>query len=374
MKRKPKQPRFPKYPAKPHRSGQARITVNRHDIYLGTFRSPESYQRYAAELARWEASQGPGGVPDTPVRTIGDLVARFLVHASTHYRKSDGTPKSEAASFRAALLPLVRLYGTRKIEDFRTRDLKALRHALATGSWLSAAERKQRDQAGGKARHYRWSRRNINRNVVRIRTAFRWAEVEELIPAGTFARLQAVRGLEHGSPGVREDEPVLPVPDLDLARTLPHLAWPVRQLVELQLHTGARPGELLGLDLTAIDRSGAVWSATLAVHKTAHLGRRRVLYFGPLAQAILNAVGDRMPPWGVTTTSGYLQAVRRACLAAGVPAWHPYRLRHSAATRLASLFGPETARIVLGHHSLDVLRIYMEDDRQKAIDAIERVG
>src|SRR5690606_2425815 len=149
----------------------------------------------------------------------------------------------------------------------------------------------------------------------------------------------------------------------------------VWSMVELQLLTGARPGEICSLRTSDIDRSGRIWTATPADHKNAHRGHARTIYFGPRAQAVLtpflqrdlNAfifspreaeaqrhaqakvhrrpdqkpnprktarrVGDRYE------TAAYRRAIARACAAAGVPAWHPHQLRHSAATNLRKEFG-----------------------------------
>ncbi|MBK8270391.1 MAG: site-specific integrase [Planctomycetes bacterium] len=54
--------------------------------------------------------------------------------------------------------------------------------------------------------------------------------------------------------------------------------------------------------------------------------------------------------------------------------WHPHQLRHSAATRLRREFGIETAKIILGHKSLDVTQLYAEADHARAADAMARVG
>jgi len=61
----------------------------------------------------------------------------------------------------------------------------------------------------------------------------------------------------------------------------------VKAMIELQELTGVRPGEVCGLKAEMIDRSGPVWRCELAKHKTAHRGKRRVLFFGAKAQAIL---------------------------------------------------------------------------------------
>jgi integrase len=54
--------------------------------------------------------------------------------------------------------------------------------------------------------------------------------------------------------------------------------------------------------------------------------------------------------------------------------WHPHQLRHNAATLLRKEFGLETARIILGHRSAVITEVYAEQDKEKALEAIVRVG
>jgi hypothetical protein len=54
--------------------------------------------------------------------------------------------------------------------------------------------------------------------------------------------------------------------------------------------------------------------------------------------------------------------------------WHPHQLRHNAATFLRKEFGLETARIILGHRSAVITEVYAEQDKEKAMEAIVRVG
>jgi len=46
----------------------------------------------------------------------------------------------------------------------------------------------------------------------------------------------------------------------------------------------------------------------------------------------------------------------------------------NAATFLRKEFGLETARIILGHRSAVITEVYAEQDQQKALEAIVRVG
>jgi integrase len=54
--------------------------------------------------------------------------------------------------------------------------------------------------------------------------------------------------------------------------------------------------------------------------------------------------------------------------------WHPHQLRHNAATFLRKEFGLETARIILGHRSAVITEVYAEQDKEKALEAIVKVG
>lgn len=54
--------------------------------------------------------------------------------------------------------------------------------------------------------------------------------------------------------------------------------------------------------------------------------------------------------------------------------FHPHQLRHSAATTIRREFGIETARVILGHTSIDTTTIYAEEDRKKAASAMLKLG
>ena len=191
----------------------------------------------------------------------------------------------------------------------------------------------------------------------------------------------------------------------------PFLSKQVNSLVQLQLLTAARPGELLSLRPIDLDTTGQVWTATLKEHKTRHIGRERTVYFGPKAQAILkdfladrpldaylfspreaekgrhahapthrrsNQIASLRKTTRIVgeyyTTASYRRAIERACKKASVPVWTPHRLRHNAATRIRKDFGLEAAQLLLGHARADVTQLYAEADEAKAIDVVERCG
>lgn len=134
-----------------------------------------------------------------------------------------------------------------------------------------------------------WSRKFINSQVQRVRHVFKWAAGHEFVPVSVHQALCTLEPLKRGRCNAREGGKVVPVPDELLSAVRPHLSRPVRALVELQLLTGARPAELLGLrpvDIE-IDERTNVWTFKPDQHKNAYREHDRVICFGPRAQDIV---------------------------------------------------------------------------------------
>src|SRR5262249_14494581 len=114
-----------------------------------------------------------------------------------------------------------------------------------------------------------------------------WGVSEELVPETVYRALMTVNGLERGRTKARETEPVEPVPDDVIARTLVHLNSEVAGMVRVQRLTGMRPGEVFRLRPDQIDMTGTVWVFRPRQHKTAYRGKGRVVCIGPQAQEVL---------------------------------------------------------------------------------------
>lgn len=401
--------KFPPYPARPHPgSGQARIKLDGRHVYLGVFGTDASWAEYQRRLSEWRAAGASS--PDfptlpqsfAPARTVADLVAAYLEHLEREAaRKQDDR---ELKNHRFALAPLIRLLGHTPISDLRPKALRAALAAAAAGTWLTAEERARR-QAGG--RKCTWSRPHARRALGRWKAAVKWAESEELVPGGTLQQVAAARALDEGQAEERPDVP--PAPEESIKKALPKLHRILRALVECLLLTGARPGELCKLTPGDLNRSGevelakgyrvklgkGVWAYQPLKWKGAWRGHRRVILFGPRAQAVLapllegrpdgcpvfcpreasnRPLTGGKPPKERYDRHALRQALERACRRAGVEPFTSYQLRHNAATRLAEEFGPEVARIVLGHRDLRVTQIYVLDSLGKAAEAMERAG
>lgn len=388
--------RFPSYPKRPHKTGQARIVVGKKDIYLGVHGSPDSWSAYNRLLTEWTAGAAASELRPHQVISVVELVARWQRHAQVYYAGS-----TELRDFGDTLKPLVRLYGDTDAHAFGPRQMKALREAMATGSWRTADEVARfvrRGQAVG------WSRRLVNQRVNRIKRVWKWAVSEEIVPGDAYQRLQAVESFRAGKSKARESPPVQPVAASVVAATLPYLPPVPRVMVEVQLLTGMRPGELCRLTPGQIDRAPVidgqpvpgVWIYRPARHKTQQHGHGRAVVIGPRAQALLLPYLDRpadavcfspqeserqrlgRDPWRPCLTfyrvRAYSEAVRQGCRKAKVEHWHPHRLRHSAETVIQRHSGLDAARACLGHSNAQMTIRYGEQDIETAAQVMRDVG
>jgi integrase len=265
-------------------SGQAIVTLSdgmgqRRDVLLGKFGTVGSRQEYARVIAEWEANGRR--LPDSKQgnsadMAVNELVLAFLRHAETHYRRADGTPTNELTDFRLSFRPLVYLYGLSPVRDFGPLALKSVRKLMVDGF----SHPKHGPQPG-------LSRGVVNQRVGRIRRMFRWGVENEMVPVSVLQGLLAVRGLEKGRSLAHETEPIKPVAESIVQEILPFLNRHVRGMVEVQLRTGMRPGEVCVMRACDLDTTGKVWLYTPSQHKTAHHGHQRVIAIGPKAQEII---------------------------------------------------------------------------------------
>ena len=80
------------------RTGQAVVTLNGRDYYLGKHGTGASRQAYDRLIGEWLTGGRSLPTEDDPL-TIIELVAKFWRHAERYYRKADGTPTTEPENF-----------------------------------------------------------------------------------------------------------------------------------------------------------------------------------------------------------------------------------------------------------------------------------
>jgi integrase len=405
--------RIPKYRLhKP--TGLAVVRLNGRDIYLGKHGSDQSHQRYEQVIAEWLANQRQLAVrreqrESTNWISVAELVLAYLEHAEAYYTKN-GTPTGEYNNIRDSVRQLSKLYGRTLVVDFGPAQLKAVRQAMI------------RDDL---------CRNVINCRVNRIRCIFKWGVGNQLVPPDVLQALQAVDPLKRGRSEARDTEPIRPVPQHLIDKTLKHLPRSLQAMVRLQTFTGMRPGEVMSMRTGDLDVTGRIWVYRPGSPKTEHHGRSRVIFIGPKAQDVLRPFlkmdlaacvftpadtvrekntrlraqrkskvqpsqmsrakpDPKLKPGLSYDRRAYQHAITRACAKAFPPPkglkkkeraewqrqhrWSPNQLRHNAATFLRKQFGIEAARVVLGHASQDVTEIYAELDLQRAADIMGQVG
>jgi integrase len=382
--------RIPKYSL--HKaSGQAFVRLNGKCIYLGVHDTPESHAQYERLIANWLAESDSAGKQSV---TMARLAILYVEHARQYYRK-DGVQTSEVHAIQTALRPLTETAGKLRVSDFGPRKLKSVREQMI---------RKGMTRTG------------INAAVGRIKRMLKWGVESELVPSGVWESCRAVGGLRRGRSEAVEPAPISPVPAEDIKAVQPYVSDEIWGMIQLQLLTGMRPGEVCMMRLADIDRSESTWAYVPETHKTAHHGRDRIIFIGGKAQAVLkpflsipeaeylfspqraetnrNALRNEKRKSPMTPSQSkraaasnsagragnryrrdsYARAISRACKAAGVSDWSPNRLRHNAATELRKKFGLETARTVLGHTDSSTTLHYAEADFASAREAIAAVG
>lgn len=385
------------------------VTGKRKDYWLGDFNSPGSREMYHRMLSQWE-SLGRRLPPaeEPPKATIQKLTVSEVIH--TYRAHVDATFKPQTRQTIYMVLRLLRqYYGSTAAEEFGPSHLRLLREQMIKGHPAGDIPRKP------------WSRTTVNKAVHQLCAMFKWAASHEMLPAMVHAQLKTMGALRRGTSPARDNDPVEPVAIEMVEATKPHLSRQVKALVDVQLLTGARGGELLLLrpiDIE-IDEAKKVWLLRPSDHKNAHRGHKRTIIFGPKAQLVIQPflVGRPLDaylfspikaererreaasakrttrPWqgnhsgtnrtenpkrqpgGHYTAAAYRRAIERACDRAGIARWHPLQLRHTAGTLIRREFGREAARIILGHSSASVTdAVYAQRDMERVVEVMNKIG
>lgn len=394
------------------KSGQAVVTLNGRDLYLGKHNTAASRVLYERKIGEWLAAgrQLPVTSGDRdPGLSVVELAAAYHEHAKEYY-SSGGKVSKSILRVGLAMKYLNASHGRTLAREFGPLALRSLQATMVTK---------------GKGRVY------INIITSEIKRAFRWAASVEHIPASVYQSLSTVPGLRYGRSNAKEKPPIRPVDNATVEATLPFLGRTVADMVRLMLLCGCRPGEICQVRPGDIDRSEAVWCYRPQTFKTQYLGRERRIHLGPKAQEILTpyllraadaycfspaeAEQRRMKekranrktpvqpsqidrslkrpkrkPGDRYVTTSFNRAIRRACdLAFPAPpdlegvelkawrqahCWHVNQLRHSAATQIRQEFGIEAASVTLGHARANTTEIYAEKNHAHSAAIMAKIG
>ena len=335
----------------------------------------------AEEVARdmWQRTLFQSERPAGDTSTVAGLVRAYLKYAKNYYRGPDGKTTQEPQNIKYALMPLVEYCPALLAEEFGPLKLKEVRQRMIDLDW---------------------SRGVINQRIGIIKRMFKWAASEQLVPASVHHGLQTVGGLKRGRSGARETKAVEPIAEAHVRAVMPFTTPTVAAMIELQLLTGMRSGELVLMRPCDIETTGKIWLYRPSTHKTAYRGHKRVVCIGPRCQEILRPylkrklndycftpaesleqrnVNGAKAVQGRYDKDSYRRAVQYAIKAArradiDVPDFHPHQLRHTAATRIRKEMGLDAARAMLGHRNLKITDDYAELDQALAGEAALKFG
>lgn len=353
---------------------QAYVTLNGRRVLLGAWGSEEARAAYDREIMQWLAR---GRMPVTPHEDtlMVECVALYTKYCEDYFKSS---PRS-FERVKLALAPVAAMYGRVPASEFGPSHLRAVRETMI---------------------NHKLCLTTINTRIGVIKQMLRYCASIEAIPAEVWHKALTLENLKPGRTAAKQPRVVGPVPLAHIEAVKPHVTASVRGLIELQLLTGARSGEICALRACDIDMSGEVWLVKLARHKNAWRQKTRTLYIGPKGQAVLKpfilarrpgeylfqpedyyrerslaAPRHRRPNQKKNTpkterkvtdhynANSYRHAVKRGCEAAEVPVWHPHQLRHTCASEMVKKYGIESTRALLGHSHLDATQLYAEVDQ-----------
>ena len=130
---------------------------------------------------------------------------------------------------------MVELYANLPIEEFGPLRLKEVRQRMIESGI---------------------SRKLINKRISITRRMFKWAVSDQIVSPVVLHGLQSVVGLKRGRSKAKESKRILPVDEKYVYMILPFTTKVLAAMVELQLLTGMRPGEVVILRPSDIDRIG----------------------------------------------------------------------------------------------------------------------
>ncbi len=228
-------------------TGQAVVSLNGRDFYLGKHNSRSSRREYDRLIGEWLAAGRclPGGQNGTDL-TVAELGKAYLNFAKGYYCKN-GEPTGSLDRVRLAVRQLRKTYGPTVVKQFGPLALQSIQKQLA---------------GSGRCRCY------CNYLIDSMKRIFKWGVSQELVPETIYRALATVPGLKRGRTTAPESAPVRPVADEIIDATLPHLPKVVADMVRIHRLIGARPTEVCIIRPCDVDIATAVWTYRPESHKT----------------------------------------------------------------------------------------------------------
>ncbi len=355
-----------------NRDGRAVVTLRdsvtgaRREYALGKYGSPDAEAKYFALMTRYSAMGRRLPMDSTEGMSVAQLIDGYWTQAKPKYQDK------HLATIKSALKLLNRHYGEIDADAFGPLRLQELRQIMVV------------DGLDGRP----WSRGYINAQINRIRAVFAWGVSMQIVRPDTLTALKTVGPLKPGQTTAHETEPVGSA-DLELVEgSIPFMPAQIRTAVEIQLVSGARPGEVVRIKEAWITKhSDDLWIFTIPKGEAKVRTKPRPIPLGPRAIKAIKPFMDRdpdrfmlSPAESLEDSMGYVrsgkraprerydsqtyrEAIHRACdKAFPVPdscddpkswikrhRWNPNELRHWALSEIEFATDDKSAATVAGH-------------------------
>lgn len=322
-------------------SGHAIVIWEGKTYYLGPHGSVEAVESYQSICANITL-HGQAIVEDRTILSVEKLAHEFL----SNLPKNFPATSQEPIPIRRSVSQMVEFQGETDAAKYTPARLIALRqHWIERGLSVST----------------------INKYHNYILQMFQWASIMDYLNPSIWHALKAVPKLKPLRSPAKDPKKVEPVDRKHVDAIQPLVSNTVWNIIQMQLFTGMRSGEVLSMTLRQINDNVYIPQQ----HKNKWRGHARTIYLGPKARALLDGLIAGLDPdqriFTGYTNESYGRAIKRACLKAGVPHWHPHQLRHLAGTEVRDKLGLDAAQAFLGHASAKTSEIYakIKDDLRK---------
>jgi integrase len=314
-----------------------------------------------------EVAQGRDPQGERRAARQGDTfaeVAQLYLDRSAKRRK-----KSWAEDERKIRRDMVPVLGRRKLRDIRRRDVIALVESIAEGG------------GPGRRNPGRPAPVAANRVLALVSRIFSFALERELVESNPAYRLRKP-AKEAARERVLAEQEIAA-----LWAALGHLQPTVAAAWKLILVTGQRPGEVMRLRRSDLNRDVAGWWWTIPAEWSKNGQAHRV----PLTQPALDIIAELGPglgesEWLLSSRHAgkrltWLNAsTRRLLKLTGLPRFTPHDLRRTAASMMLSLgTSPHVVEALLNHRPRGIAAVYQRygygPEMRRALDQLgERIG
>lgn len=301
---------------------------------------------------------------EEPPEETGGLRPSFRKLADLFLQEAERTKAAETVKVQTVYLQsFCDFVGRRKASDIKVHHVSEWLNAHnQPGKVRGPRKRKGKPDGGEPTRFQAWgeSTRTTARSI--LRACLNWAVMQGYLAANPLAKLK--RG------DYARRERILTADERQRVREW--LPEGVREFVYALEQTGARPfSELATLTAEMIDwQTGTV---TVAKHKNAKKGKKRVIYLTDGLQAVLRELAQKHPtgplfrtrsgrPWD---KGGVSKWMRKAEAALGIPRLNPYAWRHTLITEsLAKGMSADIVAELVGNSPATIHKYYSHLDQK----------